>query len=263
MDGGATRTYQTQAIIIKQIKLGETDKLLTLYSPKFGKLKAVAKGACRPGSKLGGNVEPLTHSLLMLARGRNLGIITQSQIIDGFLALKRDLWRMACGLYVLELIDSFTVENNENRPLFDLLLATLHRLCQADDSEIVLRYFELNFLHYLGYRPQLRQCVCCNLPLRPVVNFFSPSEGGVLCSSCSRKELISQPISVDALKILRLWQNCDYATAERVRVKSELSLELKQLLQGYIRYLAQREFKSVAWLEELRKTVIDSGGETE
>ena len=246
------RSYQTQAIVIRQIKLGEVDKILTIYTPDFGKLKAVAKGACRPRSKLGGNVEPLTHSLMMLARGRNLDIITQSQTIDGFLALKSDLWRMACGFYLLELVDSFTVENNENPPLFALLLDTLRRLCQADNSEIVLRYFELHFLHYLGYRPQLHHCVICNSPLRPVVNFFSFSQGGILCPHCGEKEPESRPLSVDALKILRLWQNCDYATAKRVKMKSKLSSQLKRVVQGYIKYLLQREVKSIAWLEELR-----------
>lgn len=249
---GTPRSYQTQAIIIKQIKLGEVDKILTIYTPEFGKLKAVAKGACRPGSKFGGNVEPLTHSLMMLARGRNLDIVTQSQTIDGFLALKSDLWRMACGFYLLELVDSFTVESSENPPLFDLLLDTLHRLCQADSSEIVLRYFELHFLHYLGYRPQLHRCVICDSPLKPVVNFFSSSQGGVLCPHCSGKEPESRPLSVDALKILRLWQDCDYATTKRVRVKAELSSQLKHVVQGYIKYLLQREIKSLAWLEQLK-----------
>jgi DNA repair protein RecO (recombination protein O) len=253
---GAPRSYQTQAIIIKQIKLGEADKILTIYTPEFGKLKAVAKGACRPRSKLGGNVEPLTYSLVLLAKGRNFDIVTQSQTIDGFLALKSDLWRMACGLYILELIDSFTMEHSENRPLFDLLLDTLHQLCQADSSEIILRYFELHLLQYLGYRPQLQQCVNCDSPLKPVVNFFSPGRGGILCPRCSGKEPMSCPLSVDALKILRFWQNCDYTIAKRVKIKSELSLELEQILQWYIEYLLQREVKSTAWLKELRKRII-------
>ncbi|HUV45454.1 MAG TPA: recombination protein O N-terminal domain-containing protein, partial [Dehalococcoidia bacterium] len=59
------RRYQTQGIILRQTKLGEFDKILTIYTPEFGKLRAVAKGACRPQSKLGGNVEPLTHSLML------------------------------------------------------------------------------------------------------------------------------------------------------------------------------------------------------
>jgi DNA repair protein RecO len=257
---GTPRSYQTQAIVIKQTKLGEADRIITIYTPEFGKLKAVAKGACRPGSKLGGNVVPLTHSLMMLARGRNLDIVTQSQTIDGFLDLKNDLWRTSCGLYILELSDSFTVENNENRPLFDLLLDTLHRLCQTDNSETVLRYFELHLLHLLGYRPQLHQCASCNSPLKPVVNFFSPSQGGILCPQCSQKELTPRPspVSVDALKILRLWQGSDYATAKRVKVKPELSSELKHVLQKYIVHFLQREVKSMAWLDELKKSALDN-----
>ena len=259
------RNYQTQGIILKQTKLGEFDKIITIYTPEFGKLKAVAKGACRPKSKLGGNVEPLTHSLMLLAKGRNLDIVTQSQTINGFLALKSDLWRMACGIYILELIDSSTVEGGENRPLFDLSLDILNRLSEPDSNETALRYFELHLLHHLGYRPQLHRCVSCDSPLKPVVNFFSPGKGGLLCPRCNSEEnhryeqieVVSSrpaiPLSVGALKVLRLWQSCDYATARRVKVKPELSSELERLLCEYIRHILQRELKSLTWLRELGK----------
>jgi DNA repair protein RecO (recombination protein O) len=262
---GTSRSYQTQGIIIKQTKLGEFDKIITIYTPEFGKLRAIAKGSCRPKSKLSGNVEPLTLSLMLLAKGRNLDIITQSQTINGFLALKSDLWRMACSLYILELIDSFTVEGGENRPLFDLLLDILDQLSKPDSNETVLRYFELHLLHYLGYRPQLHRCVSCDSPLKPVVNFFSPGKGGLLCPHCNFEENQpykqiaaiasnpSLPLSVEALKVLRLWQSCDYATAKRVRVSAELFRELEQVLHQYIRYILQRELKSLTWLKELRK----------
>jgi DNA repair protein RecO (recombination protein O) len=255
---GAPRNYQTQAIVIKQSKFGEIDKILTIYTPELGKLRVIARGACRPGSKLGGNVEPFTYSSLMLARGRNLDIVTQSQTIDGFLGLKSDLWLMAYGFYILELVDSFTVENSANPPLFDLLLDALHWLSQADSKEIVLRYFELQLLHYLGYRPELYCCVKCSSPLKPVPNFFSSSQGGILCPYCRQEDFSSRSLSVDALKILRLWQNCDYAIARRVKLRPELSSELEQVLQGYIKYILQRELESIAWLEELKR--LDNHG---
>jgi DNA repair protein RecO (recombination protein O) len=255
-----SHTYQTQAIVIKDNKIGETDKLVTLYTPEFGKLKAVARGAYRPGSKLGGNVEPFTYSLVMLARGRSLDIITQSQTIDAFPVLKSNLWRMACGLYILELIDSFTVENDENRPLFNSLLNSLCWLSQDKSSEIVLYYFELHLLHHLGYRPQLTRCVSCGATLKPEANFFSYSQGGILCLHCRQQDLTSHLLSVNALKVLRLWQSHNYATAKQVKLSPELSSELEQVLQGYIRYLLQREVNSLAWLEELRrKSLVDSG----
>jgi len=263
-----SRNYQTRGIILKQTKLGEFDKIVTIYTPEFGKLTAVAKGACRPKSKLGGNVEPLTYSLMLLARGRNLDIITQSQTINGFLALKSDLWRMACGLYILELIDSFTVEGGENRPLFDLLLDILTQLSDPGSNEALLRYFELHLLHHLGYRPQLRRCVSCDSPLKPVTNLFSPSKGGLVCPNCNAEENNCQeqidaisfnpsiPFSVGALKVLRLWQSCDYATARRVKIKPELSAELARILHEYIRYILQRELKSLTWLQELKNGIV-------
>ena len=258
-----SRNYQTKGIILKQTKLGEFDKIITIYTPEFGKLKAVAKGACRPKSKLGGNVEPLTYSLMLLVKGRNLDIVTQSQTINGFLGLKSDLWRMACSFYILELVDSFTVEGGDNHPLFDLLLDALHQLSDPNSNETLLRHFELHLLHHLGYCPQLRRCVSCNSSVKPVINFFSPSKGGLLCPCCNSAEnqdyeqiermslRLSVPFSVGALKVLRLWQNCDYATARRVKISPELSSELERVLHDYIRCILQRELKSLTWLQEL------------
>jgi DNA repair protein RecO (recombination protein O) len=251
----APRVYQTEAIIIKRIKLGEADRILTLYTPELGKLKAVAKGTRRPQSKLGGHVELLTHSHLMLARGRNLDIITQAQTINNFLLIKDDLERTARGLYIAELVDSSTGEHIEDRRLFDLVLEALHQLSQADDCELVLRYFELHLLDHLGYRPQLQQCTECNSPLKPETNFFSPSRGGVLCHDCGFREPVARPISLNALKVLRLWQNCDYAAARRVKISPELATELEQLIREHIKYLLEKQLKSTAWLDELKRGV--------
>jgi len=138
-------------------------------------------------------------------------------------------------------------------------------LSKPENNETILRYFELHLLHYLGYRPQLHRCVSCDSPLKPVVNFFSPSKGGILCPHCDSEEnqhykqtkttlsKLSFSLSVEALKVLRLWQSCDYATARRVRMKSKLSWELERVLQEYIRYLLQRELKSMTWLKEVKE----------
>ena len=248
----APRTYQTEAIVIKRIKLGEADRILTIYTPEYGKLKAVAKGTRRPKSKLGGHVELLTHSRLMLARGRNLDIITQAQTIGNFLPIKDDLELISRGLYIAELVDSFTGEHIEDRRLFDLLLETLKQLSQTKDCEPVLRYFELNLLDHLGYRPQLQRCTDCNSTLKPDTNFFSHKLGGVLCHNCGFNEPTARPISLNALKVLRLWQNCDFIAVRRVRINTALAIELEQVMREYIRYLLEKQLKSTSWLDRLK-----------
>ncbi len=247
------RTYQTEAIIIKKIKLGEADRILTLYTPHLGKIRGVAKGVRRPRSKLAGHLELLTHSQVSLARGRNLDTIIGSQTIDSFLPLKSELQLTSYALYATELVDQFTADHIENYPLFQVLLETMHNLCQAGDKELVLRHFELHLLNEVGYRPQLQQCVSCHTGLQPITNSFCPSAGGVLCPTCSQSQPLTYPLSVNALKVLRFLQSNDYKTAVKLSIGLELSKELDKLIRYYVKYLLEREVKSVAWLDTLRE----------
>jgi len=252
------RNYQTEAIIIKKTKLGEADSILTLYTPYLGKIQGFAKSLRRPKSKLAGHLELLTHSLVSLARGRNLDIITGSQTINSFLPLKSDLQLTSYGLYATELVDQFTAEHIENYPLFQLLLETLHCLYLSENNELTLRYFELHLLNQVGYRPQLQQCVSCHQSLEPVTNFFCPSTGGVLCLSCSQSQPLTHSLSVDALKVLRFLQSSDYNTAVKLKMNPELSQQLEAVMRGYLKYLLEREIKSAAWLDNLRNTELST-----
>ena len=246
------RTYQTEAIIIKKFKLGEADRILTLYTPHLGKIRAVAKGVRRPRSKMSGHLELLTHSLISLARGRNLDTVTGCQTIHSFLPIKSDLELTSCALYATELVDQFTADNVENHPLFQLLLETMERLCQSGDKELILRYFELHLLHLVGYQPQLQQCVSCQSRLAPAASSFCPSAGGILCPNC-RQNQISYPVSARGLNGLQLLQNSDYATASKLEMNPALSDELEGVMRNYLKYLLEREVKSTAWLDTLRE----------
>ena len=247
------RNYQTDAIVIRKTKLGEADTILTFYTPDRGKIQGFAKSLRKTKSKMAGHLELITHSRVTFARGRNLDTITGSQTIDSFVPLKNDFKLMSYALYVIELVNQFTPEHYEDYKLFRLLLETLKNLCQTDDIETLLRFFEIHLLSEVGYRPQLQQCVNCRKVLEPVTNTFSPASGGVLCPECSYKSAsILFSLSVNALKVLRFFQNNDYDTVSRLKVPRELSAELEQVIRGYIRYLLERDLKSVAWLDSLR-----------
>jgi len=257
------RNYQTEAVIIKKTKLREADRILTLYTPDMGKIQAVARGVRRPKSKMAGHLELLTHSLVSLARGRNLDTITGSQTINSFLPLKSDLWLISYALYIIELVNQFTAEQDENRPLFQLLLKTMHNLCQSDNKAITLRYFEINLLGEVGYRPQLQQCVACHSLLEPITNSFCPGAGGMLCPDCSYHEQLTYPLSVNALKVLRLLQSGQYETINRLRMNAKLSHELEMIMRNYIKYLLEREIKSITWLDTLREQIRQTSPEPE
>ncbi len=250
-----SRTYQTEAIIIKKTKLGEADRILTLYTPHLGKIQAKARGVRRPRSKLSGHLELLTYSMVSLARGRTLDTVIGSQTINSFFPLKSDLWLTSCALYVTELVNQFTPDHFENPPLFRVLLEALEQLCRANNRDLTLRYFELHLLNEVGYRPQLQQCVSCRLPLEPAVNSFCPGSGGMLCPNCRPGQPLTHPLSVNAQKVLRLLQDSDFNTVNRLKINAELSGELEQVISIYLKYLLEREVKSAAWLDALRREI--------
>src|SRR5712692_10224619 len=100
-------SYSTEAIVLKRTDLGEADRILTLFTPAKGKIRAVAKGTRRPTSKLAGHLDLLTRSQLQVALGRNLDIVTQAEGRENFRYLRTELWHMTCGFYLAELVDRF------------------------------------------------------------------------------------------------------------------------------------------------------------
>jgi DNA repair protein RecO (recombination protein O) len=246
-----SRTYQTEAIIIRKIKLGEADRIVTLFTPRLGKIRAVAKGVRRPKSRMSGHLELLTYSRIDLVHGRNLDTVIGCETINGFLPLKADLDLSTSGLYITELTDQFTVENAENFDLFRLLLDTLEKLQTEENREMLVRYFEMHLLNTTGYRPELMHCVVCKKPLQPVVNAFSMNSGGMLCDVCMTTRYgISVP--VNTLKVLRLLQSDDYATVRRIKLTSDIAEELNAVLRHYIRYLLEQEVKSTGFMDSLK-----------
>ncbi len=248
------RVYRTEAIVLRQRKLGEADRILTLYSPQLGKLEAIAKGVRRQTSRKAGHLEPLTWSTLLLAHGQNLDIVTQSETVESFMPLREDLQRLARGIYAAELVDRFSEARSENYPVFRLLAETLRRLATpADPADPAVRLFELQLLAFVGYRPQLDRCVVCSGPLTPVTNAFGPALGGVVCPTCRAGQPGLWPLSVNALKVLRLLQRGDWATAAGLRLSVELQSEIEQVLRGYIRYVLEATPRSAVFVDALRR----------
>jgi len=250
----ASKVYKTEAIVLRYRDLGEADRLITIYTPFRGKFTAIAKGVRRTKSRLAGHLEPLSYSSMMLAKGQNLDIITQGQTIESFLPLRQDLWRTTCALYAAELVERFTPEHAEHYAVFRLLLDTLHRLTEEDKPDLALRYFEVQLLGLLGYRPELYRCIQCQSALQPVVNYFSAGAGGALCPQCA--EPWAKRLSVNALKVLRLLQWGSWEEVRRLHLRGDLSEEVEALLRDYIRYLLEREVNAAGLMDTLRREQV-------
>lgn len=245
------RSYRCEALTLKKTPMGEADLMVTIFSREWGKLRVMAKGARRSTSKLVGHLEPLTRVKLSLAQGRSMDLITQAQMMGNFDRLKNGLAAITKGLYVAELLDGFGSEANPNQPLYHLAVETLEYIGQNPGSEWPLRFFELQLLRVSGLMPELYRCVECRRPLSAGEHRFSPSLGGVLCLACRPVEANVRPLSLRALKVLRLLHRGPLPEVIPLRVAGDLERELKSLLTITVRYWLDREIRSNSLLEQL------------
>ena len=245
------RAYRCEGLTLRKAAIGEADLVVTVFTAEHGKLRAVAKGARRSSSKMVGHLEPLTLVRLSLARGRELEIITQAQVSDGFSVLKQDLSSMTRGLYVAELLDGFGPEDNPSPDLYRLAANVLRELPQAKDPDVPLRYFEFHLLRLTGVLPELYQCVECASEIAPEAHRFSVNLGGVLCPACSPAEALVRPLSLRAMKVLRLMRRGNLAETAALTLNPSLATELKTVLSHTVRYWLGKEIRSNHFLEQL------------
>ena len=156
-----SRTYSTQGVVVRQRDIGEADRLLWIITPDHGIIRAVARSARKPGSKLGGHIDLLRHVALSMRTGRTLDQVSQAETVSGFISLRQDLVRATTGSYVAELAERFSVEGGSNRQLFDLLVSALGYLQTTERAQWLPRWFELRLLSISGFMPELYACVDC------------------------------------------------------------------------------------------------------
>ncbi len=125
------RVYSTEGFTLRRTDFGEADRILTLFTPTYGKIRAIAKGVRKTKSRLAGHLEPFTRTQLLLATGRDLDIVTQAEGRERFERLPTDFWSATAAWYVAELVDRFLEDADPHPRLYALFVETLRRLDAA------------------------------------------------------------------------------------------------------------------------------------
>ncbi len=249
----APRLYKTEAIILRQRRLGEADRILVVYTPAYGKMDVKARGVRKTTSRMSGHLQPLTRCMLQLAQGHVSDVVAGCETLESFQPLREDLDRLSHALYAAELIDRFVPERAHSFPTYRLLLETLRRLADTDDLGQTLRFFEMRLVDQCGFRPELESCSGCGTPIEPGDNFFAPLSGGIVCRACAAGMSGARPLSLNALKLLRLVQRGSYNDFVRVRIDTSLADELERHLRSYIVTLLERDVNTASFIERLRR----------
>jgi len=233
--------YRDQGVVLRTIKLGETDRIISFLTQGHGKVRAVAKGVRKSGSRFGGRLEPTSHVALQCYRGRELDVVTQVETIDANRALREHYGCLTHAISMLEATDQVAQEREANPALYRMLVGALRTLA-ARRGPLVAPAFLLKLMALEGLEPMLDCCVGCGIE-EPLVA-FGFIEGGAQCPSCRT----GVSLSSDALDALRQIFGGQLALALEAPA-SVTTAELDTLATRLFEAHFERKLRSIALLE--------------
>lgn len=198
MAGG--KTYRTRAIVLDKTKLKETDLILTLISEDGEQLRAVAKGARKPGSRLAARCELFCLSDLLLARGKSLDVVSQAELLEAPLAQCAQYETLSAASALADVAKHCCYEDVQDPFSFAITLKALQTLsAYAGDqphTDLLVAAYVFKLLSHLGYRPDFSYCVSCG---DESLSYFSAAAGGLLCAGCAKSVSGAEPVDADTI----------------------------------------------------------------
>jgi DNA repair protein RecO (recombination protein O) len=246
-----SRTVRTEAVVLRSLRFGESDRILHLFTKDDGRCGAIAKGARRTRSRFGARLEPFSHVELLLHRGRGeLGTVTGAELVRSHQALALDPYRLALGHVGLEAVLRLFIEHDANPQAFHALVRFLDLLDRPVDTQAqraaldpLALSFQLKLLWLAGYLPHLACCSSCGEP-GPLVA-FSAAAGGAVCAGCRADALTVSAAGFEGIRSLLERPLADSRSAGLTPVASREALAVVESVYAYhggfrLRTLARR-----------------------
>jgi len=231
--------YKDEAIILRHYDLGEADRIISFFGRRYGRIRAVAKGARKLKSRFAGRLEPF-HVISITFFGKEnaeLFKLSGAEIIRANPSLSDDLEKFYRASYLNETVETGLREGDPNSAAFHAVVKTLERLADSSspmEREWIARFFDIKFLSALGYRPSMGHCVACRKEWpgngEP---FFDPVRGGLVCRACGGKKKNLLSLSSGAAKFLNRIAETGFDKAERLRPSQAIMDEISRTVIAF------------------------------
>jgi DNA repair protein RecO (recombination protein O) len=226
--------YRTEGFILRKNDLREADQVFTVFTKDFGKIKILARAIRKIKSKLRSGADLFYLSGLEFIQGKAYKTLTDATALNKFRDIKRDLNKLGTIQQIADSLDNL-VHEEEDKDIWNLLNEALGRL---NDYQLIYHYFLWNLFSILGYQINLYHCVVCQKRLSPSKLYFSPDQGGILCSDCSDRAEEKEEVSPNVIKTLRLLLKKDWDTLSRLKIPDSEKEQLELISELNLRSLA-------------------------
>jgi DNA repair protein RecO (recombination protein O) len=243
--------HEAEAIVLRQYSLSDSDRIIVFITREFGKVRAVAKAVKKPGSRIGGCLEPLNHIRLefFAKEGRELGQIRQAELIRAYLGKQLSLEHLYAFSYFAEIANEIVQDNQPNAAQFRLLLASLEAGNTGAVTGPLVRYYEIWSLKLGGILPNYAYCSNCGKCVKDDGFFAWPESGQVRCFSCAQGRGLR--VGAEAAAALDSMTRVGPGQFMAQQLTRDSSVELERLSQRLLGLHLDRELKSYRVLKEV------------
>jgi len=228
-------------IVINEIDYGETSKILTILTKKYGIISVISKGCKNLKSPLRSVSSKLTYGLFQIYYKKDkLSILSDVDVLNVFKNIKTNIYKISGVSYIIDLSTQVIKESNSD--IFDLVIETIIKIEQGFDAKVLINILELKFLEYLGVLPVLDSCSLCGNKTSIVT--ISGSNGGFLCKNCRTNEPI---VNEKTIKLIRMFYYVDISKIQHLEISEEIKREIDSFITEYYdkytgMYLKSKEF---------------------
>jgi DNA repair protein RecO (recombination protein O) len=243
---------KTQGIVLKHINLSESDKIITIFTDKLGKVDVVVHGAKSHKSKFMASSQPFCYCEYVLYKGKSLYTLSESNIIESFQTILSDFDKLIYGSYILELINHLAEKDVKNISMLALLLKTLYIMTHSEvNMEIIILVFEFKAISLAGYLPQTKYCLNCKSEL--VEGYFNIENGGINCNSCGKTNHNDYKVDKYIISYFQIIKNIKLEELNKLNFDKEKIEYIKVIMKNYIMYHCDKKFNSLDIIEKLKQ----------
>ena len=240
-----------EGFIIKSQDYGETNKIITLFSKKYGKFSAMARGSKKMKSRMAAVTQPFIHGeFLIYMNQKGLSTIQQGGVLDSLRSIREDIIKTTYAAYISELIDKLMDTHHPDYYLYDQFLQTMKWISEERDVEIAIMMLELKLFKKGGFAPIVDQCVHCGKQDHLIS--FSIAEGGLHCNQCTLYDDRSITLPSSVAKLLHIFAEAGLERIGKISIKPENIQLLRQVLDAYYDQYGGYYLKSRRVLKQLK-----------
>ena len=236
-----------EGIIVSEVDYKESSKIINIFSPTDGVIGILARGTKKVKSNLSGVTSKLTYGYFHVNYKENgLSTLIEVDILDGFKNIRRNIDMISYAGYLLELA-SMVYKHDSNIEIYNLLIASLKKIDEGFDYQVITNIIELKLLEYLGIKPIIDSCVNCGLKTDIVT--ISSYKGGYLCKNCCQDEVI---VNIKTIKLLRMFYYVDINKISKLEVSDNIKKELNRFIDDYYDRYSGLYLKTKMFLKNLQ-----------